>query len=43
MIPLDPAAFDQWLEGTVEQAKELMCLAPVEVFDAGPVEQVQQT
>jgi putative SOS response-associated peptidase YedK len=43
VIPLDPSDFDQWLEGTVEQARGLMRLAPTEVFDAGPVEQVQQT
>jgi putative SOS response-associated peptidase YedK len=36
VIPLEPADFDQWLEGTVEQARALMRLAPVEVFDGGP-------
>lgn len=36
MIPLEAADFDQWLEGTVNQAHALMKLAPVKVFDAGP-------
>lgn len=30
------ADFDQWLEGTVEQAQMLLKLAPGQVFDAGP-------
>ena len=37
VIPLEATDFDQWLEGTVDQAKKLMKLAPVEVFDAGPL------
>lgn len=37
VIPLDPGDFDQWLEGTVEQARGLMRLAPTEMYDAGPV------
>ncbi|MBB1603297.1 SOS response-associated peptidase [Variovorax sp. UMC13] len=32
VIPLDASDFDQWLEGTVEQARAL-----IDVFDAGPV------
>jgi hypothetical protein len=32
----------EWLEGTVDQARALMKLAPVEVFDAGPSEPVQK-
>lgn len=36
VIPIEAGDFDQWLEGTVDQARELMKLAPVEVFDAGP-------
>ena len=36
VIPLEAADFDQWLEGTVDQARALMKLAPVEVFDGGP-------
>lgn len=42
VIPLDPSDFDQWLEGTVEQARMLMRLAPTEVYDAGPMEPVQK-
>jgi hypothetical protein len=26
-----------WLAGTVEEAKKLLKLTPVEVFDAGPI------
>ncbi len=37
VIPLEAADFDQWLEGTPDQAKPLMKLAPVEIFDAGPI------
>ena len=37
VIPLEASDFDQWLEGTVDQAKTLMKLAPVEVFNAGPL------
>ena len=38
VIPLEAADFDQWIEGTVDQAKKLMKLAPMEVFSAGPIE-----
>lgn len=37
VIPLEEADFDQWLESTGEQAKTLLKLAPVEVFNAGPL------
>jgi hypothetical protein len=36
VIPIEAADFDQWLEGTVEQAQQLLKLAPAEIFDAGP-------
>lgn len=42
VIPLDPSNFDQWLEGTVEQARDLMRLAPTELFDAKPLEPEQK-
>ncbi|MBB1601910.1 SOS response-associated peptidase [Variovorax sp. UMC13] len=42
VIPLQPGDFDQWLEGTVEQTKVLMRLAPTEVYGAGPMEPLQQ-
>ena len=38
VIPLEAADFDQWLEGTVQQAKGLMKLAPVEIFEGGPMQ-----
>jgi hypothetical protein len=41
VIPLDTSDFDQWLEGTAEQARGLMRLAPAEGFDAGPSEPEQ--
>ena len=28
---------DQWLAGTVDEAQQLLRLAPVEVLDAGPI------
>jgi putative SOS response-associated peptidase YedK len=43
VIPIEAGDFDQWLEGTVDQARALMTLAPVEVFDAGPSEPLKQT
>lgn len=36
VIPLEVHEFDLWLAGTVEEAKTLLKLSPVEVFDAGP-------
>jgi putative SOS response-associated peptidase YedK len=36
VIPIEAADFDQWLEGTFEQAQLLLKLAPAELFDAGP-------
>ena len=36
VIPLEVHEFDAWLAGTVEEAKQLLKLAPVDVFDAGP-------
>jgi putative SOS response-associated peptidase YedK len=35
-VLLEPSAFDQWLAGTVEEARALMQLTPVETFAAGP-------
>jgi putative SOS response-associated peptidase YedK len=37
VIPLEAHEFDLWLAGTVEEAKKLLKLAPVEVFDAAPL------
>lgn len=37
VIPLDPADYDQWLAGTQQDAQALLRVAPVEVFDAGPL------
>jgi hypothetical protein len=36
VIPIEAGDFDQWLEGTVDQAQLLLKLAPAEIFDAGP-------
>ncbi|MGO4394428.1 SOS response-associated peptidase family protein [Variovorax sp. M-6] len=37
VIPIERSDVDQWLAGTVEEAQQLMRLAPVEVCDAGPI------
>jgi putative SOS response-associated peptidase YedK len=37
VIPIERGDVDQWLAGTVEEAQQLLKLAPVEVFDAGPI------
>jgi putative SOS response-associated peptidase YedK len=37
VIPLEAHEFELWLAGTVEEAKTLLKLTPVEVFDAGPI------
>ena len=37
VIPIERADVDQWLEGTVKEATELLQLAPVAVFAAGPM------
>lgn len=36
VIAIEQADVDQWLAGTVAEANELLRLAPVEVFEAGP-------
>jgi len=36
VVPIEPADFDVWLSGTLEQASALIRLAPVERFDAAP-------
>lgn len=38
VIPLEAHDFDRWLTCTVEEAKEMLKVPPVELFDAGPVE-----
>ena len=43
VIPLEAQNFDQWLEGTVEQARALMQAPALDIFEAGPVEPDQQT
>lgn len=36
VIPIEISDVDQWLAGTQKEAKELLRLAPEEIFDAGP-------
>ncbi|MBH2008214.1 MAG: hypothetical protein I8H71_00805 [Xanthomonadaceae bacterium] len=36
VIPIEAGDVDQWLAGTVEDARALLRLSPVEIFDAGP-------
>ncbi|RYH58962.1 MAG: SOS response-associated peptidase [Alcaligenaceae bacterium] len=43
VIPLEAGDFVQWLEGTVEQARALMRVPDLDIFDAGPVEPDQRT
>jgi hypothetical protein len=37
VVPIELDDVDHWLYGTIEQAAGLVRLAPVDVFDAGPV------
>lgn len=36
VIPIEAGDVDQWLAGTVQEAQQLLRLAPVEAFDARP-------
>lgn len=36
VVAIEAADWDQWLRGTVEEARALLRLTPVELFDAGP-------
>lgn len=38
VIPIEAHDFDRWLTCTVEEARALLKVPPVELFDAGPVE-----
>lgn len=38
VVPVELADVDQWLYGTVEEAAQLVKLAPVETFDAQPLD-----
>lgn len=40
VVPIEPEDVDTWLFGTLEQARDLIRLAPVEVFSAGPADTV---
>ena len=37
VIPINPEDVDAWLGGSLSQAQALLRLAPVELFDAGPI------
>ena len=37
VVVIELADVDQWLSGTVQEAQALIKLAPIEVFEAGPV------
>ncbi|MNZ93728.1 hypothetical protein D3C78_1128080 [compost metagenome] len=37
VISIEREDVDQWLAGTIAEASELLRLAPVEIFDAGPL------
>jgi hypothetical protein len=36
VIPIESADVEAWLFGSIEEAKALVRLPPVEAFDAGP-------
>ena len=36
VVPIEPEDIDQWLFGTVNDARQLVRLAPAELFDAAP-------
>ena len=36
LVLVEPQDFDTWLDGSVEQAKSLVRLTPIELFEAGP-------
>ena len=38
VVPIEAGDFDAWLAGTVQEASQLIRLAPVELFDAGPLQ-----
>ena len=38
LVLLEQQDFDRWLAGTIEEARALVRLTPVEVFDAGPAD-----
>lgn len=37
VIPIEAGDVVQWLAGTIEEAKQLLRLPPVEVFVSGPI------
>ena len=41
LVLLEPQHFDQWLAGTMQEARALMKLTPVEAFNAGPLQPAQ--
>ncbi|MBS0612391.1 MAG: SOS response-associated peptidase family protein [Proteobacteria bacterium] len=43
VIPIEPDDVLQWLHGSLDEAKNLLRLAPVERFDAGPVAAASQS
>ncbi len=39
VVPIEPPDVDRWLFGTLDDARSLIKLAPVEVFEAGPAQE----
>ena len=37
LVLLEPVKYEQWLDGSIEDAKALLKLTPVELFEAGPL------
>lgn len=42
VVPLEPGCWDQWLNGSIEQAQSLICVPGVEVIRHGPSVQESQ-
>ena len=42
VVPLERASWDTWLEGTIDEAKALIQLPPVEVYRHGPADPSKQ-
>ncbi|HMN77550.1 MAG TPA: SOS response-associated peptidase family protein [Burkholderiaceae bacterium] len=43
VIPIEAGDVEQWLRGTLDEARSLLRLAPTETFDAGPVTAASQS
>jgi hypothetical protein len=42
VVPIEEADWDQWLNGSLDQADALIQVPPAEIFAAGPVVETRQ-